>query len=45
MDGKYMINPKNFFVEQINNLSDEYMPKIEDFVKNLVDLNKCTLCK
>jgi hypothetical protein len=40
-----MRNPHDFFNDQCENLTDEYLPQIKDFVKSLVDLENCCLCK
>jgi hypothetical protein len=45
MDGSTMINPKEFFQRQCETISDEYLPKIKEFVKSLIDYEKCVLCK
>ncbi len=40
-----MRNPQQFFHEQCENLTDEYLPQIKEFVKNLINLETCVLCK
>ena len=37
MDGSTMINPKEFFQRQSETITDEYLPKINEFVKSLID--------